>query len=121
MKQQDIWRLTIGYWPRAAEAGLLSCRAVSYRQDGPEFYWPHDLDFAHRPGRDDFLAVVRQTPWMQAWSKTLLPIIACHEWPVVGPCHKAAHVELKADGKVVGELRVYRQTLYLNEMQHAAA
>jgi hypothetical protein len=60
-----------------------------------------------------------KTPWMQAWEAELLPVIARNAWPLVGPCHKAAHVELKAHGKVVGELRVHRQTLYLNGGRHS--
>jgi hypothetical protein len=121
MNRQDIWRLTVAFWPRATEAGLQPCLVVGFAEEGPQFYRPHDIDFACRPSHEDFLAVIRQTPWMQVWEAELLPVIARSAWPRVGPCHKAAHVELTAKGKVVGELRVHRQTLYLNGGPHATA
>jgi hypothetical protein len=114
MTKQDFWRLTIAFWPSAAEAGVDPCIATSFLQEGLQFYRPHDIDFAKPPSHEDFLAVVRQTPWMRGWEKDLLPVIAKNEWPVVLPCHKAAQEELKAAGKVVGKLDVRRQTLYLN-------
>jgi hypothetical protein len=121
MNKQDFWRLSVAFWPRAAEAGLQPCVAAGYGEEGPQFYRPYDIDFANRPSQEDFLAVVQQTPWMHAWERALLPVIAKNDWPVVGPYHKAAHVELSAGGKVVGQLRVHRQTLYLNGGNHAAA
>ena len=120
MQKLDFWRLTIAYWPRATEAGLQPCVAVGYGEEGPQFYRPHDIDFANRPSREDFLAVVRQTPWMHVWEARLLPVISLNDWPVLGPYHKASHVELKANGKAVGELCVHRQTLYLNGAKDAA-
>src|ERR1700722_741575 len=100
-------------------AGLDPCIAAGFCE-GPQFYRPHDIDFAQRPSREDFLAVVRQTPWMQVWEKDLLPVIAKNDWPTVGPGYKAAEVELKAEDKGVGKLRVDRQDLYVNGGNHAA-
>jgi hypothetical protein len=121
MEKLDFWRLTVAYWPKAAEAGLLPCPIKGFGDEGPQFYRPHNIDFANRPSREDFLAIVRRTPWMHVWEAALLPVIAQTDRPAVGPYHKAAHVELKANGKVVGQLRVHRQTLYLNDGQHTAA
>jgi hypothetical protein len=114
MKKLDFWRLTVAYWPKAADAGLQPCVAVGYGEEGAQFHRPHDIDFAKPPTREDFLAVVRQTPWMHVWETTLLPLLAQNDWPIVPACHKAAHVELTAHGKVVGELRVQRHCLYVN-------
>ena len=118
MNKQDIWRLTVCFWPAAAEAGVAPCVATSYTQEGPQFYRPHDFDFTRPPSHEDFLAVVNQTPWMRGWEQDLLPVIAKNNWPVVEPCHKAAHEELKTKGKIVGELRIRRQTLYVNIADH---
>jgi hypothetical protein len=118
VKRQDIWRLTVAYWPRATAAGLEPQVAVGF-SEGAQFYRPHDIDFNQPPSREDFLAVVRQTPWMQVWQKDLLPVIDQNQWPTVLPGFKAAEVELKVLGKVVGKLRVRRQDLYVNGGNHA--
>jgi hypothetical protein len=114
MEKLDFWRLTVAYWPRAAQADLQPCPTQRIGEEGPQFYRPLDIDFARPPTREDSLAVVRQTPWMHVWEATLLPVLAQSDWPIVPACHKAAKVGLNALGKVVGELRVRRHCLYVN-------
>lgn len=112
----DDFRLTIHFWPRAAAASVRPQPFEGFTLDeDPALYRPHEIVFSHPPARDDFLAVVRQTPWMLTWGDDLMPLIANNAWPMVSPGYKAAHADLIDDkGRVVGRLDVSRSRRYCN-------
>lgn len=116
MHRADDYRLTIHYWPRAAEAGVRPERCTGFSFDeSPALYRPNELDFTYPPSRDDLLAVVGQTPWMDGWRVTRLPVIEANQWPMISPGMKGATVDLKdGNGRVVGSVEVWRKTRYSN-------
>ena len=75
MTKTIYWRLTIHFWPRAAEAGVRPVVSNGF-EAGEQFYRPRDIDFQNPPSREEFLEVVGQIPWMQAVWYDLLPILA---------------------------------------------
>lgn len=116
MNRTDDWRLTVHYWPRATDAGVRPqlCTGFSF-DDSPAPYRAHEVNFSNPPTREDFLAVVAQTPWMHVWEQTLLPVIEKNQWPMIDPAHKGSSVELKdGGGRIVGKLEVWRQQRHCN-------
>ena len=116
MQHVDDWRLTISYWPRAAEAGVRPQEAVGFSfGDSPALYRPYEIDFTNPPTRDDLHAVVARTPWMDGWKDTLLPVLALNFWPMITSGYKAACVDLSdSSGRVVGRVEVRRTGRYVN-------
>ncbi|MGC4033266.1 MAG: hypothetical protein QM754_16340 [Tepidisphaeraceae bacterium] len=116
MTTTDDWRLTIGYWPRAAAEGLRPHAAVGFGNDDPAEYRPHEFTFSNPPSREDFAAVVEQTPWMTTWQDDLLPLIARSQWPMISVGFKGASVDLTdADDRCVGRIEVWRRSRYCND------
>ena len=115
MLRTTYWRLTVHFWPRAAEAGVQPVISHGF-ETGEQFYRPRNIDFDHPPSREDFAEIVMRVPWMQAaWNK-LLPIVAHNPWPMIDNLHKAATVELQdEDGRCVGRLEVCREERWLNQ------
>jgi len=115
MTKTSYWRLTIHFWPRAAEAGLQP--AVSHGfESGEQFYRPRDIDFEHPPSREEFVEVVNRVPWMQAAWHRLLLILPQNLWPMIDNLHKAATVDLKdEEGRCVGRLDVWREERWMNQ------
>jgi hypothetical protein len=68
--------------------------------------------------REDFLEVVKETPWMHVWEETILPVIAVNPWPMIQSVDKASHQKLFYEGKVgglqIGHLHVSRHEIYDN-------
>lgn len=121
LTRNDYWQLTVSHWPKAAEIGLTPAIAPSRFADPwlPQWYVPTEIEFANPPSREDFLYVVSRTPWMQVWSKDLLPLIERNDWPMIDHAHKAASAELiDEQGRTAGELKVYRHHLWNNERQN---
>jgi hypothetical protein len=115
MTKTTYWRLTIHFWPRAAEANVQSVVAQGF-EEGLQFYRPRSIDFDNPPGREEFLEVVGRVPWMQAAWHDLLPILGGNPWPMIDNCHKAATVDLKdEEGRCVGRLEVCREERWLNQ------
>lgn len=116
MQRTTYWRLTISFFQRAIEAGMQPRQVTDFPfGESPACYRPHTIDFRNPPSRQDFLDVVRQTPWMSVWEADLLPVVACNEWPMIDPAHKGATVELKDEkGRIVGRLEVWREERFDN-------
>lgn len=115
MKRTTYWRLTVSFWPRAAEAGVRPVCSHGF-EAGEQFYRPHDLDFERPPSREEFLEIVSVVPWMQAAWHRLLPILAKNPWPMLDTAHKAATVDLKDEnGRCVGRLEVRREDRWMNQ------
>ncbi len=116
MQHVDYWRLTISYWPRAAEAGVRPQEAVGFSfDDSPALYRPYEIDFSNPPSREDLHSVIAHTPWMDGWKDTLLPVLARNQWPMITPGYKAASVDLSdSSGRVVGRVEVRRKGRYCN-------
>ena len=113
MKRQDVWCLTIRYWPSAANAGVTPIPTYAF-EEGPQFYRPHKIRFLYPPTYEDFLEVYGRTPWMSVWRDTLLPVLEKTEWPIPPLTKKRVFVDLMEDGKQVGELTVDREYLWEN-------
>ncbi len=119
LHRTPYWRLTVSHWPEAVKAGVQPCLAPpgypAKENWLPSFHKPHDFDFRHPPTRADFLQLVRQVPWMATY-EDLLPILEKNDWPMIDYAHKGSTVDLSdSDGKVCGELRVWREFAYQNQ------
>ena len=77
-------------------------------ENGPEYYHPHKIRFQYPPKREEFLEIVKWTPWMSVWDETLVPTVMKTEWPIPAAMHKRAFIDLIEDGAKVGELIVER-------------
>ena len=121
MKRTDYWRLTVHFYPHAAEQNVRPVRLPHGFGEGvpPGGYAPHDFDFRNPPSREDFLQVYNQLPWMNVWKDTLIPVIAANPWPMIDFAHKGAHAELMVDGKQVGHLEVWKQETWENGCYNA--
>lgn len=114
LDNNTYWRLTVAFWPEAVRAGVHPVKTCGYLE-GPQYYRPRDIDFHRPPSREEFLQVVRQTPWMRVWEQDLLPVIAGNDWPMIDPGHKASHVYLQdSSGRTVGQLDVTKQEFFQN-------
>ena len=112
---QDIWALTVHFYPAATEAGLQPVETTSFADWAPARYHSHTFYFSKPPRRDDFFAMCRRVYWTQCWSVTLFPLIAAGrgEWPMVDCGRKAAEALVRDElGREVGRLVVRRQDLY---------
>lgn len=115
MTKTSYWRLTIHFWPRAAEAGVRPVVSHGF-EAGEHFYRPRSLDFEFPPSREEFIEIVNRVPWMQAAWHGLLPILARNPWPMLDNLHKAATVDLNDEnGRCVGRLEVCREERWLNQ------
>lgn len=126
LERQGLWRLTVAYWPDAAEAGVHPVIGrfgdLIDQKCPPNLYHPSEIDFRTPPTRADFLQVVRQVIWMHVWEQELLPIIAANHWPMMQFGHDGSSVDLMAphrekQGKellCVGRLSVNLYHFYLN-------
>jgi hypothetical protein len=115
MIKTTYWRLTIHFWPRAAEAGVRPVASIGF-EAGEQFYRPRNLDFERPPGRAEFVEIVNRVPWMQAAWHDLLPLLARNQWPMLDNCHKAASVDVQdTAGRCVGRIEVFREERWLNE------
>ncbi len=112
VQRQDIWTLIIKYYPGAIAAGVEPVATEGF-ENGPEHYHPHRIRFQHPPKREEFLDIVKWTPWMSVWDESLVPII--EEWPIPAAMHKRACVDLIEDGAKVGELIVERDHFWIND------
>lgn len=116
MQRDKYWRLTIEFWAHAVDAGVQPVKCHGFpTEDHPGHYRSHTVDFNEPPTREDFLAVVAMTPWMQSWKDSLIPVMEKNDWPMIDYMHKGSSVTLMRDGVEVGRLEVWRQHLYLNQ------
>jgi len=112
--------------------------------DHPGYYWPRRFDFDNPPSRQDFLSVCKMLPWTHGWKADLLDLIdkqKCDwptpvvkyldnwtekmvpvvegekcDWPMIDYAHKGASAPILDDqGRQVGELRVWKHDLWVNE------
>ena len=86
MNTQQVWRLTVHFYPHAIEAGVrpanTNVNACEQRSlnDGKispaAFYRSHEFLFRHPPSREDFMNMVRGLPWaVTAWENSLLLLL----------------------------------------------
>jgi hypothetical protein len=114
MTKTTYWRLTIHFWPRAAEAGIQPVVSHGF-EGGEQYYRPRSIDFEHPPSREEFIEIVNRVPWMQAAWHKLLPILAKNSWPMLDNCHKSATVDLHdEESRCVGRLEVCREERWMN-------
>lgn len=123
MTRYNFWILTVSFWPEAAEADVRPLVSLSFCDEGPAFYCPREIHFQNPPSRQEFLEVVKTTPWMaHFWNDTLLPVIAANDWPMIDFMHDGSHVDLKdAKGQVVGQLDVSKHDLFASGGYQTAA
>lgn len=118
LKRQEIWRLTVNWYPHVAAEGARPIIARSYGDERiPGEYRPHEFRFDNPPSREDFKAVVRQLPWAShAWKDDLLPLSDKFAWPFIEAGKKGATVELENEqGQTVGHLEVWKDEIWENE------
>jgi hypothetical protein len=63
MLKRDFWRLTVSFWPRAANANLQPIQARGF-ESGDQYYRPDTFDFEHPPSREDFQSLIQSLPWV---------------------------------------------------------
>jgi hypothetical protein len=115
MTKTTYWRLTVSFWPHAAEAGVQPVVSHGF-ESGEQFYRSRCIDFENPPSREEFVEIVNRVPWMQAAWHGLLPVLGKNPWPMIDNLHKAATVDLKDDeGRCVGRLEVCREERWLNQ------
>ena len=74
-----------------------------------------EISFAHAPSLEDFLQVVKQTPWMVVWEDELIPLSKKVQWPMPAGGYKRREVDL-VDGKNhVGRLVIERRYVWKNQ------
>lgn len=118
MTRRNYWRLTIHFYPNAAEAGVSPVQVIAYTQtDLPGRYRAHSFDFDHPPSRADFLAVMGQLPYMQVHKDSMFPLIAAHPFPVIEMGKKSVRQELFKDGVQVGHLDIDKRDMWENAVK----
>jgi hypothetical protein len=127
----DVWQLEVGFFPKAAEKGLrpvrIECGNFSAHSTDPkdDLYWaaytPHTFLFKNPPSREDFWALVSQTPWMLYYRTDYKALVDSNDWPMIDWMHKGARVELKdSQGRTAGLINVSRTTVYVNNAYDTA-
>jgi len=126
----NAWELELSFFPKAAEKGLRPVRIpfgdfLSHSNNpDDEIYWtaytPHTFLFKNPPSREDFWALVKQTPWMIGY-ESHKSLVDSNDWPMIDWMLKAAHVELKdLQGRVAGRINISRNTVYTNDAYDTA-
>lgn len=119
MDKTETYTLEIHFYPKAA---LAEVKPVIYRHtddEGPQFYQPVEIEFQHRPMREDLLAVIKQTPWMSTQHFTeFLQVLEVSQFPMVSQGMKANSQDLIVGGLKVGHISVHRRFVYCNERRH---
>jgi hypothetical protein len=114
----EYWRLTVHWYPHAAEAGVRPYIATWSNSSEPGGYSPHDFDFERPPSRQDFLMVCQGfLPWTSVWQDNLLEIIRTERcpWPMIDSLHKASTAYIDdSQGRQIGELRVCKERRFIN-------
>lgn len=119
-----IWELQVHWYPEAAKAEVEPtdlgngarcdrCELAKGQFNDAAFYMSYSFWFANPPSREDFLAVMRRTPWAQhSYEKRgLLKIVADKKcpWPIIDSGHKAGWADIKDDqGSQLGKIDVRR-------------
>lgn len=80
-----------------------------------------EICFIHVPSKEDFLRVVKQTPWMVVWENELIPLIKKTKWPMVAAGYKRNEVELVQGKEVVGKITIERRQVYKNNYNERPA
>ena len=120
MKRNHYWKLTVSYWPNAAEAGVSPVEARGFHDDGPQFHRPSEFEFDNPPSRADFLAACKMMYWTSVWEGTLFPVLASNPWPMISYAKIGASVDLvDSAGKVVGRLEIRQYDRWENRPYNA--
>lgn len=116
-----FWSLTIHYYPNAVKAGVkpISTSFGEFLEDdgkNPALYRPYEFYFESPPTRNEFLEVVRLTPWAShAWSNTLVPVIAINPWPMLDWLNKSSSQNLiDSNNLLVGRINIHREEVHVN-------
>jgi hypothetical protein len=119
---EDIYEVTISYWPGAVEHGVLPIRIdprSAYMGNGsPGAYTPNTFLFKRPPTRREFLDLcIMHYPWTSVWNGNLFPLIDsnANQWPILESTNKSAEADIyDALSNIVGNIRVSRLTVWAN-------
>lgn len=113
----EIWRLTVSTWEhvpenlKPIEASYLFPKPAD--PNFPAYFFPKKLLFNYPPTREDFIGVLKRYAWSKNLLDRFLEFSPHTQWPVICAGYKGASSEIiNANGRVVGQLEVWRETLY---------
>lgn len=119
MNRKSIYHLSVHFFPRAVEAGVVPVEANNLPLCSdwqPCHYKSHTFEFEYPPTRDDFKAVIHSLPWASWMRDEIFPCLDRSQFPLVDWMHKAGSTDLLDDkGQKVGRMEVYRHDLHQNK------